>query len=428
MKAIIFDMDGVIIDSEYAYTKSIKSILNGLGHEVTEDYIYTFTGTTHEFTWNQIKSDYALDKPITNYIKDMFERRERIIDQDGIIANKNIKEFVIDAHNKGYKLAVASSSPLSEIHRTVKELEIETYFDHLVSGEQVEHSKPAPDVFLLTAELLEVEPNDCIVIEDSQNGSIAAKAAGMYCIGYRDRQYPEQDLILTDEIVYDFLDIELKQIKETDKMKKIIFDMDGVIVDSEYTYLESKTQILNEAGYDKPISYQYQFMGTTYEFMWQVMKDELGLPKDIQHYISEMNRIREEMIERDGVRAIKNAQQLIHKLVEEGYELAVASSSPKKEIVRNLTELGLMDYFKVLVSGEEVARSKPNPDVFLRAAELLEIDPADCIVIEDTKNGARAAKAANMYCYGFANPDYPAQDLSVTDEIVTDLLAINIGD
>lgn len=197
--------------------------------------------------------------------------------------------------------------------------------------------------------------------------------------------------------------------------------MDGVIVDSEYTYLESKTEILKQADREQPLSYQYQFMGTTYEFMWQKMKDELTLPEDISFYIGEMNRIREEMIQADGVRAIKHAPDVIKGLAAAGYVMAVASSSPKQEIIRNLTELGLLDCFKVLVSGEEVTRSKPNPDVFLRAAELIEADPADCIVIEDTRNGALAAKAAGMYCYGFANPDYPAQDLSMTDKIVTDL-------
>ena len=101
-------------------------------------------------------------------------------------------------------------------------------------------------------------------------------------------------------------------------MKEIIFDMDGVIVDSEYTYLESKTQILKDAGFEKPVSYQYQFMGTTYEYMWQTMKDELGLPEDIQYYIGEMNRIREEMNTKNGIIGIKNAQELIHSLNDKG--------------------------------------------------------------------------------------------------------------
>ena len=204
-------------------------------------------------------------------------------------------------------------------------------------------------------------------------------------------------------------------------MKKIIFDMDGVIVDSEYTYLESKTEILKKAGRARPIDYQYQFMGTTYEFMWQKMKDELELPNDISYYIEEMNFLRSEMIKKDGIRSIKNAIELVKDLSSKGYELAVASSSPKNEIIKNLTQLGIINFFKVIVSSEEVPRSKPKPDVFLRAAKLLKVNPSDCIVIEDTRNGTLAAKAAGMYCIWFANPDYPVQNLSMADMIITDL-------
>lgn len=201
-------------------------------------------------------------------------------------------------------------------------------------------------------------------------------------------------------------------------MKYIIFDMDGVIVDSEYTYLESKTEILKESGKEKPISYQYQFMGTTYEYMWSTMKNELNLEREIDYYISEMNRKRNEMIERDGVKPIRGVQKFIKDLYTNGNKLAVASSSPKQEIIRNLHELDLIQYFSCLVSGEEVENSKPHPDVFLKTAELLNIEPSKCIVFEDTKNGSLAAKAAGMYCIGFENPDYPKQDLSATDLII----------
>lgn len=204
-------------------------------------------------------------------------------------------------------------------------------------------------------------------------------------------------------------------------MKKIIFDMDGVIVDSEYTYLESKTEIINEAGFDKPVSYQYQFMGTTYEYMWQTMKDELGLPEDVSYYIEKMNVRREEMIEKNGVLGIKHAVEVIEHFKSEGYQMAVASSSPKDEIIRNLTALDAIASFDHLVSGEEVENSKPHPDVFLRAAELIEATPDNCVVIEDTTNGVKAAKAAGMYCIGFRNPDYPKQDLTLADQVVTDL-------
>lgn len=209
-------------------------------------------------------------------------------------------------------------------------------------------------------------------------------------------------------------------------MKTVVFDMDGVMIDSEYTYLESKTEILHEAGHMKDISYQYQFMGTTYDFMWQQMKDELGLPQDVAYYIDLMNKKRADMIERDGIKGIKGIEDFVKALYDAGFTLAVASSSPKVEIERAMTSLGLDQYLTVLVSGEEVAHSKPEPDVFLRAAELLGVDPKECIAIEDTRNGSLSAHRAGMYVIGFANPDYPEQDLSVCDDKVTAFDQIDI--
>lgn len=139
-----------------------------------------------------------------------------------------------------------------------------------------------------------------------------------------------------------------------------------------------------------------------------------------------MNERREVMIARDGIRAIKGAQDLVKRLFEAGFKLAVASSSPKHEIVRAMTELGLVDYFEVLVSGEEVAHSKPAPDVFLAAAERLGVSAQDAIIIEDTKNGSLAARRAGAYVIGFENPNYPAQDLSNADIIVTDYQELTI--
>ncbi|HEK9074263.1 TPA: HAD family hydrolase [Streptococcus equi subsp. zooepidemicus] len=204
----------------------------------------------------------------------------------------------------------------------------------------------------------------------------------------------------------------------------LIFDMDGVIVDSEYIFLSTKTQMLLDRGIDTNEAYQYQFMGTTFDDMWTTMKKECQLEDSVEALIAEMNHRRQAMLKRDGVKAIAGAVQLIKYLHAKGYRLAVASSSPKADIIRNLTALGLLDCFEVLVSGEEVARSKPAPDIFLKAAELLRVDPKTCLVIEDTKHGSQAAKAAQMTCIGFANPDYPLQDLSACDSIVKQLKAV----
>jgi HAD superfamily hydrolase (TIGR01509 family) len=207
-------------------------------------------------------------------------------------------------------------------------------------------------------------------------------------------------------------------------IKTIIFDMDGVIVDSEYTFLESKTQMLQSYGYDKGMDYQYQFMGTTFEFMWTKMKQELELPNSVEDYIVEMNQRRQRMIAKDGVQAIPHVKALIQELFEEKFQLVVASSSPKKEIESNLEALGLINYFSYLISGEEVEYSKPAPDIFLKAAKLTNTASEQCLVFEDTTNGTKAAKAAKMMCIGFSNPDYPEQEL-YADKIIHDFREIN---
>ncbi|EFR43989.1 HAD family hydrolase [Streptococcus pseudoporcinus] len=199
--------------------------------------------------------------------------------------------------------------------------------------------------------------------------------------------------------------------------KWVIFDMDGVIVDSEYVFLSTKTNMLLDRGIDTNETYQYQFMGTTFNDMWRVMKEECQLSDSVEELIAEMNDRREEIIARDGIRAIKGIKELLNYLVDLGYQLAVASSSPKADIDHNLLELGLSQYFAVTVSGEEVAHSKPAPDVFLKAAELLGATPEETFVFEDTKNGSLAAKAAGMICLGFVNPDYPKQDMTACDYV-----------
>lgn len=209
-------------------------------------------------------------------------------------------------------------------------------------------------------------------------------------------------------------------------MKTVIFDMDGVLVDSEYTFLESKTNMLREAGYNVDESYQYQFMGTTSEFMWGKMKEELHLPLSISEYISDMNFRREEMIKNNGVRAINGVEEFVKSLHDKGYKLAVASSSPKSEIEYNLKELNLYSYFDELVSAEEVENSKPAPDVYLKAAKLLNSKAEDCIVFEDTTNGCKAEKAAGMYCFGFNNSNYPIQNKIMADQEIDDFLKVDI--
>ena len=158
-------------------------------------------------------------------------------------------------------------------------------------------------------------------------------------------------------------------------LEAIIFDMDGVLVDSEYTYFQSKSQILSEAGHEVEDSYHFQFMGTTSDYMWEKMKQEFSLPLSVAEYIQQMTALRQAMIKRDGIRVIPHVQEFVKGLSQAGLKLAVASSSSLAEIKVNLAEIGLSEYFSEVVSTEEVEHSKPAPDVYLAAAERIGIMP-----------------------------------------------------
>ena len=164
----------------------------------------SFVGITDFDMWTFLKRKYGLNLTIPELLER--QARENIehlktIDLEpisGIMALlERLKESKI-------KLGLASSSPGKVIELILQKCEVDRYFETVVSGESVKQGKPAPDIFLLAAERLGVEPRQCVVIEDSAKGIAAAKAAGMKCIGYRNPHSYQQDLSGADWIVADF--------------------------------------------------------------------------------------------------------------------------------------------------------------------------------------------------------------------------------
>lgn len=215
LKAVIFDMDGVLVDSEPLHYEINK--LTAERHcGITLDYEYykQYIGSTVFFMWDKIKKDFNFDKYTTQELFDLSEAiKNELVSTKGYPEVKGAVSFV-KSITGDFKLAVASSSCLTNIENNMKKLglmvdstdetEVISVFDKLVSGTLVKNPKPAPDVFLEAARQLGVEPNECIVIEDSSNGAKAAKAAGMACIGFLNPSSGEQDLSMADYLFEDF--------------------------------------------------------------------------------------------------------------------------------------------------------------------------------------------------------------------------------
>lgn len=213
MEAVIFDMDGVIVDTEPGFFMAANEFLAGYGKKISQEYFQQFFGGASEYMWKTTTKMLGLDIPAEECVKSTDEIREQHIQREGYTAIDGSLELIRMIHQEGIPLAVASSSSKEEIERVVDYFQIGHCFQALVSGKDCKHPKPAPDVFLKTAGRLGVQPEKCLVIEDSDNGVTAAKEAGMNVIGFRNLDVSNQELMPADHVVTSMKDITLQLCK-----------------------------------------------------------------------------------------------------------------------------------------------------------------------------------------------------------------------
>lgn len=212
LKAVIFDMDGVLIDSEPLHARAAVLALEKLGVHIPITYCYDFIGSTTVHMLESMIRDFNLKYTVSEMYGFYHDSKYELINKEGYEPIPYTKELIQDLHKHGIKMAIASSSSETEIAEVTAALNITSYFDKLISGTTVEHPKPAPDVFIKAMNELGVSRDECIIIEDSYNGVTAANAAKIPVIGFVNEHSGKQDLskacILIegfDEIDYSFI-------------------------------------------------------------------------------------------------------------------------------------------------------------------------------------------------------------------------------
>lgn len=187
--------------------------------------------------------------------------------------------------------------------------------------------------------------------------------------------------------------------------KAIIFDMDGVLVDSEPLHMQIEKQQFELNNLVISEKEHHRYMGVASDVMWRTIALHHTLPLEVEALI-EQNKA--ESIRffsaLEDIPLMPGVTQALEELYQMGLPIAVASSSFHEIIELILKRTGLRPYFQQVVSSKEAGKSKPEPDVFLLAASRLGVDPTDCLVVEDSFNGIKAAKAAGMRCIAFAGP------------------------
>ena len=213
IKTVIFDMDGVIVDTEPVHKYAYYQHFNELGIEVSEQLYASFTGNSTRNVFQKIKDTFNLEHDVEELIlrkRHLFN--EAFDTKPDLELIEGVHDLIKNLHGNGMQLILASSASKSTINRVFTRFDLYPYFTHTVSGEDFPKSKPDPAIFLHAASLSVFPKEHCIVIEDSTNGVQAAKSADIFCIGYHSDNSKHQDLSLADHIIHDFSEIDFETI------------------------------------------------------------------------------------------------------------------------------------------------------------------------------------------------------------------------
>lgn len=202
-------------------------------------------------------------------------------------------------------------------------------------------------------------------------------------------------------------------------IRLVIFDCDGVLVDTEEVYFNMNRNFIRENGGDFDLQYYEHFIGSHAQTMWTELKEKFGLRGSVEDLIENEKAQKKIALSAATLEPMAGVKEFISALESAGIACAVASSGRRDNVNLILEKIGLKRRFRTIVAGEDVQNGKPAPDIFLKAAEDCGIGPANTVVIEDSNNGARGAKAAGMGLVGFINPHSGSQDLSLADLRIT---------
>ena len=193
-KAFIFDMDGLILDTERIAFRSYKEALKEYGYDFTEAFFLTLVGTNVKLTKELFLNRYGSWFPFDLLHENHNKITDKYIKENGVTLKEGVKELIDYLKENEYKIALATSSDREKAEYLLELVEIKDKFDYIICGNDIVNSKPNPEIFLKAAENLKVEPKECVVIEDSKFGVKAAVNAGMKVINVPDMKMPDSEV------------------------------------------------------------------------------------------------------------------------------------------------------------------------------------------------------------------------------------------
>ncbi|MGC1474075.1 MAG: HAD family phosphatase [Psychroserpens sp.] len=207
-KAVLFDMDGVIVDSEPLHRTAYFQMFKDVNIDVSEALYASFTGQSTLNICNALISHFDLPLGAQTLVDIKRQHFKQLFDTDtSLQLLDGVLDLIQDYHSHGLTLVLASSASMPNINRIFKRFDLDQYFVAKISGADLNASKPHPEIFIKAAQLSGHDRKDCFVIEDSTNGIAAAKAADIFCIGYNSKHSKAQDYDEANLVVSSFSEI-----------------------------------------------------------------------------------------------------------------------------------------------------------------------------------------------------------------------------
>jgi HAD superfamily hydrolase (TIGR01509 family) len=206
----------------------------------------------------------------------------------------------------------------------------------------------------------------------------------------------------------------------------VIFDMDGVLIDSEPLHFAVANEVLSDVGQTLSREENEEFIGTTTEYFWDALIERKQLPRTRTYWEARYDEVVLRLLARPWP-AASGVSELVRHLQGLGVKLAVASSSKRTWIDATLVSIGLADAFEAEAAGDEVRRGKPEPDIYVLAAERLGVLPERCLAIEDSPNGVLSARRAGMAVLGVRTPYTAHLTLDGAQLVIDSLTQLDLG-
>ncbi|MCO6149292.1 HAD family phosphatase [Flavobacterium sp. NRK1] len=199
----------------------------------------------------------------------------------------------------------------------------------------------------------------------------------------------------------------------------VIFDMDGVIVDTEPVHHYAYHQHFKHLNIDVTGEMYASFTGNSTKNVYQRLKETFDILDEVENLVQKKRSLFNDAFdEKEDLDLLPGVRELIVDLHSNGMQLILASSASKVTIERVFKRFSLHQYFTHIVSGEDFPKSKPHPAIFEHAASLSLAPKEECVIIEDSTNGIKAANAAGIYCIGYISENSRLQELAGADIVV----------